>query len=94
MARGGQVTTTTGIWPDSQLSTAHDLGRRGSDAKQHHATVLQLEYRDGRVTTSKLPDLPVPLANHVGALVGQNHLRCWWHHGTNCDGDFGQSVCA
>jgi N-acetylneuraminate epimerase len=44
----------------------------GSDAKQHHTTVLQLEYRDGRVTTDKLPDLPVPLANHVGALVGQS----------------------
>jgi N-acetylneuraminic acid mutarotase len=42
----------------------------GSDATRHHAEAFRLEWQDGKVATSPLPPLPVPLANAAGALVG------------------------
>ncbi len=42
----------------------------GSDAAGHHADVFRLAWRDGALTTEKLPALPTPLALAAGALVG------------------------
>ncbi len=42
----------------------------GSDAGQHHAHVYRLEWKSGKLTTTKLPSLPKPLANSCGALIG------------------------
>lgn len=42
----------------------------GSDAARHHADAFRLDWRDGRLTTTKLPPLPKSLANGSGALVG------------------------
>ncbi len=42
----------------------------GSDAEQHHADAFQLEWKGGKLFTTKLPSLPNPLANACGALVG------------------------
>src|SRR5687767_8876394 len=42
----------------------------GSDANQHYRDVFRLEWIDGEIKTTDLPPLPVPLANAVGALVG------------------------
>jgi N-acetylneuraminic acid mutarotase len=42
----------------------------GSDAKRHCADVFRLEWSAGKLTTSRLPSLPRPVANACGALVG------------------------
>jgi len=42
----------------------------GSDADRHYTDVFRLEWKDGKLLTSKLPSLPKPLANGCGALVG------------------------
>jgi glycerophosphoryl diester phosphodiesterase/N-acetylneuraminic acid mutarotase len=42
----------------------------GGDAERHYADAFKLEWRDGRLVTSKLPPLPKALANCSGALVG------------------------
>ena len=42
----------------------------GSDASGHQAGAFRLEWAEGRLRTTPLPDLPRPLANASGALVG------------------------
>jgi N-acetylneuraminate epimerase len=42
----------------------------GSDAVRHYADAFRLDWKDGKLVTSKLPPLPKPLANGCGALVG------------------------
>jgi N-acetylneuraminate epimerase len=42
----------------------------GSDAQRHHATVFLLKLTDATLSVAPLPDLPFPLANAAGALVG------------------------
>jgi N-acetylneuraminate epimerase len=42
----------------------------GSDAERHHADTFALEWKDGKLATTKLPSLPKPIANASGALVG------------------------
>ncbi len=42
----------------------------GSDAEQHHADAFRLDWADGKLVTTKLPPLPMTLANGCGALVG------------------------
>jgi N-acetylneuraminate epimerase len=42
----------------------------GSDAERHYADVFQLEMKSGQLVTSKLPSLPITVANACGALVG------------------------
>jgi N-acetylneuraminic acid mutarotase len=42
----------------------------GSNEKGHHSEVFVLNYKNGKVETSKLPDLPHPIANTTAALVG------------------------
>ena len=46
----------------------------GSDAEKHHAKVFLLTLRDGVVENRNLPNLPIPLANGSGALVGDTIL--------------------
>lgn len=42
----------------------------GSDKDRHHADAFRLDWRDGKLTTTRLPALPKPVANAGGALVG------------------------
>lgn len=42
----------------------------GSDADRHYADAFRLEWKAGKLITTKLPSLPKPLANGCGALVG------------------------
>lgn len=42
----------------------------GSDANRHYADVFSVEYRQGHLAITRLPSLPVPVANGCGALVG------------------------
>jgi N-acetylneuraminate epimerase len=43
----------------------------GSDAERHFADAFRLEWRAGKLVTTKLPALPHPIANGCGALVGE-----------------------
>ena len=42
----------------------------GGDMDRHYADVFRLDWKDGKLVTTKLPSLPKPLANACGALVG------------------------
>lgn len=42
----------------------------GSDVQRHHAGAFLLRWEDGRVSTRSFPELPRPLANACGALLG------------------------
>ena len=42
----------------------------GSDATRHYADAFRLEWRAGKLLTTKLPPLPKALANATGARVG------------------------
>jgi N-acetylneuraminate epimerase len=42
----------------------------GSNEKGHYSEVFVLNYKDGKVEISRLPDLPHPIANTSAALVG------------------------
>lgn len=42
----------------------------GSDATRHYADCFRLEWKAGKLVTTKLPALPKPVANACGALVG------------------------
>lgn len=42
----------------------------GSDDQRHYANVFRLEWKDGKLATTQLADLPKPLANTCGALAG------------------------
>jgi N-acetylneuraminic acid mutarotase len=42
----------------------------GSDADRHYADVFRLDWKAGRVVTTRLPPLPGPVANACGAVVG------------------------
>lgn len=42
----------------------------GSDFEQHFADAFRLEWRAGKLVTTKLPPSPKPVANGCGALVG------------------------
>ncbi len=42
----------------------------GSDATQHYADCFRLEWKAGKLLTTKLPAMPKPVANACGALVG------------------------
>ncbi len=42
----------------------------GSNSEGHFAGCFQLALKDGMLTTKVLPELPLPLANACGALVG------------------------
>jgi N-acetylneuraminate epimerase len=42
----------------------------GSNENGHRSEVLVLKYQNGKIETSRLPDLPHPLANTTAALVG------------------------
>ncbi len=48
----------------------------GSDAKEHSRRVTLLTLADGKPAFKALPDLPVPLAQMAGALVGQKIHVC------------------
>lgn len=43
----------------------------GSDADRHYTDCFQLEWKDGKVLTTALPELPKPIANACGSLVGE-----------------------
>lgn len=42
----------------------------GSNENGHQSEVLMIKYRGGKIETSRLPDLPHPVANTSAALVG------------------------
>lgn len=42
----------------------------GSSEKGHHSEVFVLRYKNGKIETSRLPDLPHTIANTAAALVG------------------------
>jgi N-acetylneuraminic acid mutarotase len=42
----------------------------GSDKDRYYADAFRLEWRAGKLVTTKLPSLPKPLANSCGALLG------------------------
>ncbi len=42
----------------------------GSDAERHYADCFRLDWKAGKLVTTKLPTLPKPVANACGALVG------------------------
>lgn len=42
----------------------------GGDGERHYADVFRLDWKEGKLVTTKLPSLPKPLANAAGALVG------------------------
>ncbi len=42
----------------------------GSDATQHHNSVIAVRYHNSTLTFRQLPDLPIPLANHHGTRAG------------------------
>jgi len=42
----------------------------GSDVDRHYADAFRLDWKEGKLVTTKLPSLPKPLANACGALVG------------------------
>jgi N-acetylneuraminate epimerase len=46
----------------------------GSDAQKHYADVFLLTLKGGQLKTKGLPSLPVPVANGIGALLGQTLL--------------------
>ena len=48
----------------------------GSDATEHSRRVTLLTLAEGKPTFKTLPDLPVPLAQMAGALVGQRIHLC------------------
>lgn len=48
----------------------------GSDAKEHSRRVTLLTLADGKPAFKTLPELPVPLAQMAGALVGQRIHLC------------------
>ena len=55
------------------LSVTHRDGvicAGGSDATQHYTDCFRLEWKAGKLVTTKLPALPAPVANACGALVG------------------------
>ena len=56
---GVSVTTSDGI-----------LCIGGSDAEKHHAESFLLTLKNGKLHTTNLPSLPIPVANGAGALVG------------------------
>lgn len=41
----------------------------GGNAKGHHRDVYRLEWRDNKIHTEQLPDLPLPLANSAGVVL-------------------------
>jgi N-acetylneuraminic acid mutarotase len=43
----------------------------GSDSERHHAEVFVLIHSRAKLTVKSLPQLPIPLANSAGALVGE-----------------------
>lgn len=42
----------------------------GSDVDRHYADAFRLDWKEGKLVTTKLPPLPKSLANACGALVG------------------------
>ena len=42
----------------------------GSDVDRHYADAFRLEWKAGKLVTTRLPSLPRPIANACGALVG------------------------
>lgn len=55
------------------VSVTHGSGvvcAGGGDATRHYADAFRLEWRAGKLVTTKLPALPKPLAFASGALVG------------------------
>lgn len=42
----------------------------GGDARRHYQDAFRLEWKDAALLTTRLPDLPVSIANACGALVG------------------------
>lgn len=42
----------------------------GSDFTGHHSSVFRLSWKNGRLETKSLPEMPQPRANSSGALVG------------------------
>lgn len=42
----------------------------GSDAERHLTNVYSLQWRAGKLVTSNLPPMPLPLANACGAVLG------------------------
>ncbi len=44
----------------------------GSHANAHSRSVVAVRYQNSSLTFRQLPELPVPLANHFGTLVGHN----------------------
>ncbi|HEY5915139.1 MAG TPA: galactose oxidase [Verrucomicrobiae bacterium] len=66
LAYGVSLTTRRGI-----------LCVGGSGATRHYADTFLLKWSRGRLTTSPLPGLPLPLANAAGALVGSTvYIAC------------------
>jgi N-acetylneuraminic acid mutarotase len=43
----------------------------GSDLTQHYREVFALQWKDGAIVTTALPNLPKPCANACGAVVGR-----------------------
>lgn len=43
----------------------------GSDAERHYADAFRLDWRDGKLVTTKLPPLPVAIANACGVRVNR-----------------------
>jgi MFS family permease/N-acetylneuraminic acid mutarotase len=60
LAHGLSVTTRTGV-----------VCAGGGDARRHEAAVFRLQWADGEVQTTPLPDLPRPCAFLSGALLGE-----------------------
>lgn len=46
----------------------------GSDAERHHADAFRLVWKGGALITEPLPALPIPLANHCGAITSRHFL--------------------
>jgi len=42
----------------------------GSNEKGHHADVSMIDYKQGKITITNLPQLPQPIANTCGVLLG------------------------
>lgn len=59
LAYGVSVTTPLGV-----------ICMGGSDAERHYREVFRLQFNKGELSVQPLPNLPLPLANAAGALVG------------------------
>ncbi len=56
------------------VSVTHNNGlicAGGSDRDRHYADVVRLEWSNGKLKTTSLPSLPLPIANCCGAMVGE-----------------------